>query len=274
MLVFSRRLSWTLCAVPLVLWGGCMVPQSQMAAVRVQNQNLAEQNRVQLAEINNLRIHCRNTEDQLRDAEEKFSLLQQRLGLDDQKLANYEAERDSLRKQCVEAVNGEPWLSPELQGRLARFSKDHPELTFDPATGIAKLDTDILFDSGRAELKPGAEELLRKLTKLLDQPDSQDLRVMVVGHTDDRRIVRAPGGDAYASNFDLSSARALAVANRLRGQGVESDRIGVAGFGAHQPVVPNASARDRYKNRRVEIFVMAPNVPIVGWTETTPAVYR
>jgi len=274
MLALSRRLPWMVSAALLFLFGGCMVPQSRVAELRVQNQNLAEQNRAQLAELNNLEVHSRNTEDHLRDAEEKLTLIQQRLGLDDQQLAHYEAERDALRRQCVDAVNGEPWLSPETRGRLAEFSKKHPELKFDPRTGIAKLDSDILFDSGQADLKPGAEELLRKLVAVLGRPEAGDLRVMVVGHTDDRRIARSPGRDDYASNFDLSSARALAVANRLRGLGMKPDRIGVAGFAAHQPVVPNTVARDRYKNRRVEIFVMSPNVPIVGWTETTPAVYR
>ena len=47
----------------------------------------------------------------------------------------------------------------------------------------------------------------------------------------------------------------------------------MAGFGSHQPLAPNVSAADRRKNRRVEIFVMAPEVPIVGWTETTPTLY-
>jgi len=273
MLAISRRLPRVLSGMLVVLLAGCMVPQSQVAALRVQNQNLAEQNRAQLAEINNLRIHCRTTEDHLRDAEEKFTLLQERLGLDDQKVASYQAERENLRRQCVDAVNGAAWISPELGSRLAEFSEQHPELKFDPRSGIAKLDTDILFDSGRSELKPGAEEMLRRLAALLEKPEAAELRLMVVGHTDDRRVVKLPGRQVYASNFDLSSARALAVANRLQNLGVAAERIGVAGFGAHQPVAANSSGRDRYKNRRVEIFVMPPTVPIVGWTETTPTVY-
>ncbi|MBN1589833.1 MAG: OmpA family protein [Pirellulales bacterium] len=273
MLAFSRRFPGITAAALCVLLGGCVVPRSQVAELRVQNQNLAEQNRVQLAEIENLRTHCRNTEDQLRQSEEELAILEKRLGLDDEQLASFRAERDALHRQCVDAVNGGSWISPELHGRLAEFSKRHPELKFDRRTGIAKLDSDILFDSGKEELKPGAEKLLREMSSLLKQPEARDMRVMVVGHTDDRRIAKLPGREVYMSNFDLSTARAVTVANRLCGLGLKADRIGVAGFGAHQPVVSNSSARDRYKNRRVEIFLMAPDIPMVGWSETTPTVY-
>ncbi|HLA86031.1 MAG TPA: OmpA family protein, partial [Thermoguttaceae bacterium] len=246
---FSRALSTAL----VLCASGCMVPSSRVAELRVQNQNLAEQNRAQLAEIENLRVHCREAEDQVRRTQDKLALLEERVGLDGQKVASYESESESLRREYVDAMNGRPWLSPADHERLARFSQEHPELKFDPRTGIAKLDSDILFDSGGAELKPGAEEMLRKVAKLLNKRDGRDLRLMVVGHTDDRRIAKAPGREMYRNNFDLSSARALAVANRLQGFGLPSERIGVAGFGAHEPVAANSSGRDRYKNRRVEI---------------------
>jgi len=273
MLAISWRAGALASAAFLILLGGCVVPKSQVAELSVRNQNLAEQSRAQLAEIENLRVHCRSTEDQLQHAEEELALLEKRLGLDDEQLASYRAERETLHRQFVDAVNGKSWISPALATQLAQFSKQHPELKFDPCTGIAKLDSDILFDSGKAELKPGAERLLRKMSSLLKRPETRDLRVMVVGHTDDRHIVRLPGREIHADNLDLSTARAMTVANRLRGLGLKSGRIGIAGFGAHQPVAANASPRDRYKNRRVEIFVMVPDVPVVGWTETTPTVY-
>ena len=56
----------------------------------------------------------------------------------------------------------------------------------------------------------------------------------------------------------------------LRSQGLSDQRIGVAGFGAHEPVAANDSAVQRQKNRRVEIFVMPRDVPVVGWSDSTP----
>ena len=63
------------------------------------------------------------------------------------------------------------------------------------------------------------------------------------------------------------------MAEYLRQQGLEESRLGVAGFGAHEPVASNVTAHDRQKNRRVEIFVMPADVPVVGWTDSTPRLY-
>jgi phosphoribosylformimino-5-aminoimidazole carboxamide ribonucleotide (ProFAR) isomerase len=67
----------------------------------------------------------------------------------------------------------------------------------------------------------------------------------------------------------LSTARALAVAEFLKQSGLPERQIGVSGFGGHQPIATNSTPEDRRRNRRVEIFVLPPEAPIVGWTETT-----
>ena len=131
----------------------------------------------------------------------------------------------------------------------------------------------MLFDSGQSELKPAAQAMLGELAHVLQGPEAAELKVMVVGHTDNQPVAGRSARERYASNFHLSTARALTVADILRRQGLSEQRIGVAGFGPHQPVAANASAGDRYKNRRVEIFVMAPDVPVVGWTDSMPSVY-
>jgi chemotaxis protein MotB len=165
-------------------------------------------------------------------------------------------------------------LPPGVSQQLADLGARYSSLNFDPATGIAKLDTDVMFDSGQAELKPAAQALLGELARVLQAPDAAELKVMVVGHTDGQRIAERPPRDKYSNNFHLSTARALAVADTMRQQGLAEQRLGVAGFGSHQPVASNVSASDRQKNRRVEIFVMAPDVPVVGWTESIPSVYE
>ena len=252
---------------------GCMVPKSKYSIIETQNRALLEQNRAQLAEIENLNVHARNTEDQLRRTEEDLAMLEETEGLDRRQLENYKVEREKMRRQFAGLTNGRGHLSAEVSDRLAEISKRYPSLVFDPQTGIAKLDTDILFDSGYDDLKPGAEKLLSELAAALQTPQTADLKLMVVGHTDDRRMAKRPARDKFPTNFHLSTARAVAVARTLNRFGVSSDRMGVAGFAEHQPIAPNVSPADRRKNRRVELFILAPNVPVVGWTETMPSVY-
>jgi len=253
---------------------GCaLVPRPQIQALRSQNRSLAEQNRAQLVEIENIRAHSQKTVERLNRVQEELALLEERAGLERRQLANYEQERNELDEQFTGMVNGQWRVSPEMTGSLAEISKRYPHLRFDPRTGIAKLEVDMLFDSGKCELKPPAEKLLGELVQVLNSPEGREMKVIVAGHTDDRQIAKKPGRDKYPNNFYLSTARANAVADRLRQFGLQDQRVGVAGFGQHQPIAPNVTPDSRRKNRRVEVFVMTPNVPVVGWTESMPSLY-
>jgi chemotaxis protein MotB len=269
-----RLVSACLLLAAMTVFSGCMfVPKTQLTACRLENQSLAEQSRAQLAEIENLKVHSRATEDRLIRAEEELALLEEEVGLDQRQLANYQRERAELHEQFKGLANGRVRVPPELSARLAEVSRQYPSLQFDPATGISKLDTDILFDSGEAELKPGAEKVLGQLVRVLKSPEAADLKIMVVGHTDNQQIAKKPAREKFPNNFHLSTARALAVADEMRRQGLPEERLGVAGFGPHQPIAPNASPGDRQKNRRVEIFAMNRDVPVVGCTDSIPSVY-
>ena len=260
------------------LWGvllvcGCLVPKTQVDALRMQNQSLSQQNRAMTAQVENLQVHGRNTEDQLMRTEENLALLEDRLGLNQKQLANYQREREQLHEQFQRVANWGSRVPPEIGNRLAEIARRYPSLQFDPKTGVSKLDTDILFDSGTEELKPGAEKVLQELVQLMKSAEAKDLKLLVVGHTDDRQIAGRPIREKYPNNFHLSAGRALSVADQLHKLGLPEERMGVAGFAQHQPVAPNLATKDRQKNRRVEIFVLAAEVPVIGWTETTPSVY-
>jgi chemotaxis protein MotB len=267
--------------LPACLWlaallacSGCTwLPNPQLTASQSQNQALAGQCRAQLAEIENLKVHNRDTEDRLIRTEQEFALLQEEVGLDRKQLANYQRERAELHEQYKGLVGGRARVPPEVSAQLAELSRQYPALQFDPVTGISKLDTDVLFDSGEADLKPGAEKMLGELVRVLKSPQLADLKIMVCGHTDNQQVAGRSVREKYPNNFHLSAARALAVADQMRRQGLPEERMGVAGLGPHQPIAPNASPADRQKNRRVEIFVMSRDVPVVGWTDSMPSVY-
>ena len=147
-------------------------------------------------------------------------------------------------------------------------------MQYDPKTGISKLDTDLLFDSGDAQLKGGADRILSEFADIFKSPEARDLKIMVVGHADALGIKGREVRQRYPSNWHLSAGRALAVADKLRKAGIPESRMGVTGFGQYQPISPNDSAQARQKNRRVEIFVLGPETPIVGWADTNAGVYR
>lgn len=265
-----KGLAWLLlCVVAAASASGC----TALNAANARNRALTDQNQAQLAEIESLRAHSRTLEDRVVRSEEQLAQLQERAGLDRKQLAAYQRERDQLYDQFDSLAYGRGRLPPEVSRQLVDLSKRHPNLQFDPETGICKLDTDILYDSGEAVLKPGAQQLIDELVRIMKSPAAADLKIMVAGHTDNRQIAGRDAREKYPNNFHLSTARALAVSDRMKRAGLPEQRLAVAGFGSCQPVAPNATAQDRQKNRRVEIFIMAPDVPVVGWTDSMPSVY-
>jgi outer membrane protein OmpA-like peptidoglycan-associated protein len=128
--------------------------------------------------------------------------------------------------------------------------------TRDTARGLIVNMSDVLFDTARYTLKPGAREKLAKVSGIiLGHPG---LKIAVEGHTD------SVGGDEY--NMKLSENRAGAVRDFLVGQGVSSAIVTSKGFGKTMPVADNSSAAGRQQNRRVELVVSGE---ILGTTVTT-----
>jgi flagellar motor protein MotB len=257
----------------LCLLGGCqMVSKNQFTAVEQQNRVITEQNRTMASELQNVRLHARKVEDQLVQTEQLLAQVEAQSGIDRRRLVNYRNERDALEQQFHGAAQGSR-LPPGVSSRLADLARRYPSLNYDPATGISKLDTDVLFEEGDAQLNSESQKMLREFARILQSPEASELKVMVVGHTDSMQIARRPVREVHPDNWRLSTARSLAVCDFLRQQGLPENKMGLAAFAQHQPLTPNATAADRQRNRRVEIFVTGPETPIVGWTETIPSLY-
>jgi chemotaxis protein MotB len=254
----------------VVVLPGCMfAPVTDFNNAMAENRALRDQNRAQLAEIQNLKTHNKDVENRVIRSEEQLAALQNRTDLDENQIDEYRRERDGLYSQCKGIAQNGNRLPPELIRQFADLSRRYPSLQFDPETGVSKLDTDILFDSGKAELRPGADQLVAEFARVLQSPAAADLKIMVVGHTDSQQIAGREVREKYSDNFHLSTARALAVADVLKQAGLSERQIAVTGLGSHQPVATNTTAQERRKNRRVEIFVMTPETPIVGWVDST-----
>ncbi|MDR1609411.1 MAG: peptidoglycan-binding protein [Holosporales bacterium] len=105
--------------------------------------------------------------------------------------------------------------------------------------------SDELSDSGKAQVSELAEIIKEIGGKI---PDGIKWLLRVDGHTDSRPIA----GGKFASNWELSSARAIAVVKYLIGRGIDPKRLVAAGFGEHQPIASGRTDEDHAKNRRIE----------------------
>lgn len=118
------------------------------------------------------------------------------------------------------------------------------------------LESKVLFDSGRADLKATGINVLRKVGAQLAK--IEDKRIQIEGHTDNDPI----GGSLqkiYPSNWELSTARALAVVHFLQDEvGITPERLSGAGYGEYQPAASNDTREGKAVNRRIEIVLLPP----------------
>jgi chemotaxis protein MotB len=110
---------------------------------------------------------------------------------------------------------------------------------------------EVLFDSGKAELRKESFSKLDKIVSVL-QDVVPDLNVGIEGHTDNEPIKRS----GWKSNWELSSHRALSVLHYATEHGVNPLRLAATGYGEYHPVQSNDTKEGQQKNRRVEIVIL------------------
>ena len=180
---------------------------------------------------------------------------------EDARIAQGTAERDRIQAQArtreanlavaqrnaaVEQANAATVQSAQLQAEVDALKAKQTD------RGIVLTLGDVLFDTGRASLNPGAAMKLDRLAAFLNE--HPDRRVQIEGFTD------SVGGDAY--NQDLSERRAEAVKAALTMRGIDSSRIATEGYGKAYPVASNSDSGGRQLNRRVEVVIGNANNPI------------
>ncbi|HWZ34083.1 MAG TPA: OmpA family protein [Bryobacteraceae bacterium] len=192
---------------------------------------------------------------------------QERLAAERAKREADEARQAAIAQQQLSAADAERSRQLAANADAARLNADAARLkaeqdqaelrrqllqqfntilqTTETARGLIVNMSDVLFDTARYTLKPGAREKLAKVSGIiLGHPG---LKIEVEGHTD------SVGGDEY--NMKLSENRANAVREFLVSQGLRSDGITAQGFGKTKPVADNGTAAGRQMNRRVELVV-------------------
>jgi outer membrane protein OmpA-like peptidoglycan-associated protein len=182
---------------------------------------------------------------------------------DDAKVAQGQQERDRIQlaarqREVNVAVQQRDQASEQAADLQAQAATLQAELDRMKATqnnrGIVLTLGDVLFDTGRAELKPGAASKMDQLTQFLTE--HPDRRVEIDGFTD------SVGSDAY--NEELSQRRANTVKAALVSRGIDPTRINTQGYGKAFPVASNSDSGGRQLNRRVEVVIGGnDNAPIV-----------
>lgn len=190
-------------------------------------------------------IRAREAESQRRQAQVSLAEAEAARSQAEAARGQAEAERKQAGQQLAEAQAARA-ASLAVDERAKKLAAQLEEMKAKQTErGIVLTLGDVLFDSGRADMKSGALRTLEQLAAFLKENPERD--VVIEGHTDSVGSVEF--------NQALSERRALTVKNELLERGIAANRITARGFGPARPLVGNDTPAGRQQNRRVEILL-------------------
>ena len=217
--------------------------KNKLSAEEAKNKKLREENESLQARIAELEQEGKNLNDQLEQLAKDANITKKEL--------------DELRAEKAKRL-AELQVYRDLFAKLkALVDAGTIKLQFRRGRVVVKMASEVLFDSGKAELKEEAHEALTTVASALAAVPDRDF--LAAGYTDNVPIKTA----RFKSNWELSTGRAIEVVKFLIANGMPADRIGAAGFGENDPVGDNSTDEGRAQNRRIEIILMPKlgNIP-------------
>jgi outer membrane protein OmpA-like peptidoglycan-associated protein len=203
----------------------------------------------QMARISEQRAHEQAAIERIRNGEvDRQKIL---LGAREGEAQRAQAAAEQARSEAANAQSQAAQSEAERQ-RLAAQLEDMQAAQTE--RGIVLTLGDVLFDTGRAELKPGAARAIDQITAFLNEYPERN--VQIEGFTD------SDGTNDY--NLELSQQRADAVAMAILRRGIDAERVRALGYGEEFPVASNANEGSRQLNRRVEVIVSRDRQSIPG----------
>ena len=185
--------------------------------------------------------------------EEAVASSKDKLSSMEQKLKKTQEELETLRKQRAE-IEKRLAVFKDLTAKLQSMI-DSGKLKVSIRNGqmIVELPSEVLFDSGKAELSVAGKETILQVAATLK---SFDRRFLIAGHTDNKPLLKS---SKFSDNWELSTARALTVTKTMIEGGVSPKSLSAAGYSEYDPISANTTEDGRKKNRRIEI-VLLPNL--------------
>ncbi len=173
--------------------------------------------------------------------------------------ARLKSEMANLQKAKVEEVQKTSKTYEEMLDKM-KNEISQGQVTISELKGkltVNMLDA-ILFDSGRAEVKPAGLAVLGKVVDILKSV--KDKAIRIEGHTDNVQISGVLTRK-YPTNWELSAARAINVTRYLQEQGIDPTLLSAVAYGEYRPVAGNDTEEGKAKNRRIEIILVPRETP-------------
>ncbi len=206
---------------------------------------------LEMSELNNTIQQLNN---KLSELDQALSLSLVDVETKDTEIENLKVKLDVALKEKIGELSE---YRSEFFGRLKEILKNQKEINIVGDRFV--LQSEILFKSGSAEIGKKGKAKLSEISTLLKSitkkiPSKINWIIQVEGHTDNVPI----SNNEYPSNWELSVARAIAVARIMIDNDIEPKRINVAGYGEFRPLVKNEDEKSRNKNRRIELKLTQP----------------
>lgn len=217
--------------------------QQEKASLEQRKNSLDQQNAELKQQVSSLDQQKGMLEKQKAELEQEKAAAQQQVGSLEQQKAALLANSQQRQQQYEELVQG---LAKEVEKGQLQVRQYQNMLAVD-------LAEQIFFDSGRASLKAGGKDVLKKVAGALKGYENKIIRV--VGHTDNVPVAKSLQG-IFPSNWELSVARATNVVRFLQVSGIPPERMVPSGRGEYDPVASNDTPEGRQKNRRIEIMLI------------------
>lgn len=180
-------------------------------------------------------------------------------------ISDLQRENDELNRKYADAMNrtvGQAALPVALNDALTQFARQNADMVdFDSARGVVKFKSDVTFATGSAEVTAKAQDVITRFSQILNSAAASNYELMVVGHTDNQRVVNTKTiALGHKDNWYLSAHRAISVSESLQRERVSPTRLEVAGFADERPIASNSSEGGRSQNRRVEVLILPTTV--------------